>query len=589
MKYFLISLLFITTSSLYLYSCATRAVPTGGPKDTIPPRLINTIPINKSLNFNGNTIVLNFDEFIKIKDLNNQLIITPRLKEDIEHKINKRSLIINLNEKLDSNTTYTFNFQDGVQDITESNPARDLILAFSTGDYIDSLFIEGNVKDLLTDKTIENAVVALYPYNDTSNVFNHKPQYFTRTKKEGYFRLENLKNNVYKIYAYSDANKNLTLQSDTEPYGFIADSIVLDTSITDITIPLVKRNVKEFILQSARSSGKYYEIRLSKYIEDYTLTPIQETEDSLISNKATDPSIIRVYNTISSDSVLTIVNAIDTVGQQVLDTVAIKFAPTQRKSDPATAKISPASSTTILEEYEGILEFNKPIKAVHLDSIFFYYDSLMIVPVEAHEIEWNKFKDKLTIKTKLDKALLEREIPQADTLTTDTTNLNIEEIVQEEEENTTSQSRRNKKEEGKKIVSKFEKRNNQIMLFMAKGSFITIENDTLAEIKTLHSFQKMEDLGLIKGTISTEYTSYIIQLLDKTRKVAREIKNESNFIFRNLTPGEYHIRILIDNNEDGEWSLGNILENIPPEEVYFYPEPLIIRANWERELDPITL
>ena len=582
MKYFLISLFLITTSSLYLYSCATRNVPTGGPKDTIPPRLINTIPVNKSLHYNGNTIVLNFDEFIKTKDMNNQLIITPRLNEDFDQKINKRSLIINLNEKLDSNTTYTFNFQDAVQDITESNPARDLILAFSTGDYIDSLYIEGMVKDLLTDKVIENAVVALFAYNDTSDVFNHKPQYFTRTKKDGYFMLENLKKNTYRLYAYNDANKNLTLQSDTEPYGFVPDSILLDSSVSDIIIPLVKINVKEFLLQSARPSGKYYEIRLNKYIQDYTLTPIEETSDSIISNKATDPTIIRVYNTISSDSITTILNAIDTVGQELIDTVTIKFAATQRKSDPATSKITPSNNTTILENYEGTIEFNKPIKTVKLDSAFFYYDSLMIVPIEEHELEWNKFKDKLTIRTKLDKALLEREIPQAETDTTDETNISEQEIrIQEEIPNVPS-------ENTEKVKSKFEKRDNQIMFFMAKGSFITIENDTLPEITALHSFLKTEDLGLLKGLINTEFQHFFIQLLDKSGKVVRELENERNFIFRDLAPGEYRIRILIDNNGDGEWSLGNILENIPPEEVYFYPESLIIRANWERELDEIN-
>lgn len=588
MKYFLISLLLITTSSLYLYSCATRTVPTGGPKDTIPPRLINTIPTNKSLNYNGNTIVLNFDEFIKTKDMNNQLIITPRLNEDIENKINKRSLIINLNEKLDSNTTYTFNFQDAVQDITESNPARDLVLAFSTGDYIDSLYIEGMVKELLTDKVMENAVVALYAYNDTSDVFNHKPQYFTRTKKDGYFRLENLKNNTYRLYAYNDANKNLTLQSDTESYGFMADSIVLDSSVSDIFIPLVKRNVKEFRVQSARSSGKYYEIKLSKYIEDYTLTPISETSDSLISNKAADPTIIRVYNTINADSITTIVNAIDTVGQEVVDTVAIKFTATQRKPDPANTKITPANNTSILEDYEAIIDFNKPITQINFDSMFIYYDSLMIVPIEEQELEWNKFKDKLTIRKRLDKTLLEREMPEPEITPSDSV---VVEPIEEEPDNTISSSpgRRNKKEDqAEKQKNKFEKKNNQVMLFMGKGSFISVESDTLPEIKALYTFSKTEDLGLLKGSINTTLNSFFIQLLDKSGKVIKEIDSERNFIFRNIAPGEYNIRILIDNNGDGEWSLGNILKNIPPEEVYFYPEALIIRANWERELDEIS-
>src|SRR5690606_23234407 len=131
MKSILYILLTLLTGSLYLYSCANRTVPTGGPKDTIPPRLINAIPKDKSLNFRGDKIVLVFDEFIKTKDLTNQLIVTPRLGEGaFTHKINKTTLTLDLNEKLDSNTTYTFYFQESVQDINESTPARDLVLAF---------------------------------------------------------------------------------------------------------------------------------------------------------------------------------------------------------------------------------------------------------------------------------------------------------------------------------------------------------------------------------------------------------------------------------------------------------------------------
>lgn len=590
MKYFLFSIFLILSSSLYLYSCATRSVPTGGPKDTIPPQLINTIPKNKSINFRGKSIVLTFDEYIKTKDINNQLIVTPRLKEENEsqYKLNKKMLTIELSEPLDSNTTYTFNFQESVQDITESNPARDLVLAFSTGNYIDSLSIEGTVVELLTNKPMANVVVALYPNGDTLDLFNSKPQYFSRTKKDGTFKLENLKNATYRIYSFNDVNKNLTAQSDAEAYGFIPDSIVLDTSIIDLSIPLIKRNVKEFRVQSARPNGKYFEIKFNKYVEDYDFKNIDPEDDSLISNKGAEPGVVRVYNTIVIDSVQTIITATDTIGQTVTDTLFIKFPATQRKSDPISHKLTPSSNSKVLEDFEAKITFNKPVININYDSLFFYYDSLTIEPILQEDITWNEFRDELTINKKLDKKLLEKESP-IETLK-DSINISNEDTIQQEiiEEKDIKKIKGKKDGDKTKEKNKFDKKENQVMLFMAKGSFVSIENDTLPEISAFYTFIKLEETGLIKGSIETDKEYYFIQLLNNSNQVIKEIKGEESFVLNHIQPGEYKLRILIDNDGDGTWFPGNILKNIPPEDIYFYPEPVIIRANWERELDPIN-
>lgn len=606
MKYIIFTIFTTLFCSLILYSCANRGVPTGGPKDTIPPQLIKVIPADKSLNFDGDEVVLTFNEFIKLEDIANQLIITPRIKEEepeegqpkeepIAYKLNKYTVTIAFKEPLDSSTTYTFNFQESIQDITESNPAEDLVIAFSTGDYIDSLFITGKVNDLLTNKPLEDAIVALYPSGDTLDIFNSKPQYFTKTDEEGLFRLENLKNASYKIYAFLDKNKNLTAQSDSEPYGFLPVKVDLDTSITDIFIPLIKRNVGEFRVQSTRPNGKYYEIKMNKYVDKHQLT-VLENSDSLVSNRTdAEPEVIRIYNTITSDSVQTVFTAVDTIGQTITDTVYVQFPPTKRKSNPISHKMVPASKTPITEEFSATINFSKPIKTINLDSAFFYYDSLTVDTITIEDLSWNKFHDQLTLTKKLDKKLLEKpeveEVPIADSLAL--LPAQEEQPVRgdsENEQTTASETGDNIKEEEqqKPKKSKFQKNENELMLFMASGTFISIEEDTIPEIKAVYTFLKSEDVGLIKGTVNTEKESYFIQLLNSRYEVIKEIKGAAQYTFNLIPPGEYILRILIDNNGDGVWYPGNILENVPPEDVYFYEGPVVIRANWERLLDEIT-
>src|SRR5690606_29310666 len=107
-------------------------------------------------------------------------------------------------------------------------------------------------------------------------------------------------------------------------------------------------------------------------------------------------------------------------------------------------------------------------------------------------------------------------------------------------------------------------------------------------ILATYPFKNIKDTGLIKGKIITDKQAYTIQLLDKSFTPLFEAHNSKNYQFTLIPPGEYILRILIDNNENGTWDEGNILENKEPEEIYFYKEPVIIRANWERELEDIT-
>ena len=136
-SWFIISFIII----YFLTYCASITPPGGGPRDTIPPILVKSYPENKSLNFDDNYIRLTYDEYLKIDNLSKQLIITPIIQEEYEQKIRKNSIELSFPEPFKDSTTYTFNFGEAIQDITEGNITFDNVLAFSTGDYIDSLYI----------------------------------------------------------------------------------------------------------------------------------------------------------------------------------------------------------------------------------------------------------------------------------------------------------------------------------------------------------------------------------------------------------------------------------------------------------------
>ena len=151
-------------------------------------------------------------------------------------------MTIILNEPLKDSTTYTFNFTEAVKDLTEGNAAENLVVAFSTGDYLDSLMVLGRVEDLLTRAPVEKCIVAIFEISDTLDIFLGTPKYFTKTDEQGRFKIEYLKNENFRIYAFVDHNRNLTAQSSSEKHGFLIDLVepqaVYDTTFQKI-LPIV--------------------------------------------------------------------------------------------------------------------------------------------------------------------------------------------------------------------------------------------------------------------------------------------------------------------------------------------------------------
>jgi hypothetical protein len=222
---FLCIFLGLGISLMFLQSCAQMASPPGGKKDTLAPVVITSIPLNKSKNFKGKKIELNFNEYVTVKGLNQELLITPSIA-NYETRIRPTGLTLVLDSALKDNTTYTFNFRNAIEDVAERNKGKNIKLVFSTSNRIDSLKIEGRVKHLQTNKKADNITVGLYPYTDSLSIDKAKPYYFVRTDTSGVYALENLAAGKYYMAAFEDGNNNLIYNSAKESVDFITEPFI---------------------------------------------------------------------------------------------------------------------------------------------------------------------------------------------------------------------------------------------------------------------------------------------------------------------------------------------------------------------------
>ena len=205
--------------------CAQIVAPTGGPRDTLPPILLEADPPNGTLNFKGNRITLSYDEYVQLQKLQENLLIspTPKIAPNIDSKL--KTVTIKIRDTLEANTTYRFDLGNSILDINENNPVKNFTYVFSTGPYIDSLTFSGNVQLAQTGKADTTLLVFLYKDLDDSAVLKQKPNYITRVNTTGDFRFHNLPDGIYHVFALKDESGQRVYNGRDELFAF-ADSTV---------------------------------------------------------------------------------------------------------------------------------------------------------------------------------------------------------------------------------------------------------------------------------------------------------------------------------------------------------------------------
>ena len=520
--------------SLFLSACALQQPPTGGKKDIIPPKLISSIPPNGSLNYIGKNIILTFDEYIDIDPLiKQQLIITPNF-EEYTYKPIKRGIFLTIEKPLEPNTTYTLNFRKAIRDLNEKNPAQNLKLVFSTGSLIDSLKINGLVKDAETNKPIFDGLVSLYKAGDTLDVLKHKPFYFTRTDSSGRYLFENLQADTYKIYAYTDGNNNLTYQEKSEKIGFLENNILLKgSSLTGINFFINRSDQTPPKISGRGSEEKYATLEFSEGLKKVKID-FQDPAQTIPYNPSDEKTVL-FYNTRQQfDSIPLRVIAEDSSGNVLEKEVKIKFTPPKKEKKEKDkidkikfeTKITPENGRKITRDFEAIISFNKPIKTFNPLTLSLLADTVKKIELTEKDTSWNEFRTVFTLKKQV------------------------------------------------KVKEK-------LRLSIDKGSFMSIENDSSAKVKNDYSLKIEEEYGTIAGTINLKTPeNFIVQLLTTDYKIVAEQANVKDYKFDFVEPGQYQLRVIIDKNKNGRWDGGDFKRKTLPEKMY-YLGPIPMKQNFE--------
>jgi uncharacterized protein (DUF2141 family) len=256
--FFILLVLSLIEFQSLISGCAQIVAPTGGPRDTIPPVLVNTNPKQPTTNFTGSHIYLYFDEYVQIQDLQQNLLVSPTPIKNpyVDYKL--KSVTIRLRDTLEPNTTYTIDLGNSIRDINENNVVRNFRYVFSTGATIDSLTFSGKVQEAETGKVDSTMIVMLYKNLDDTAVVKLKPKYIARLDSMGRFTFQNLAAGEYKVYTLKDVDGSRTWNNKLEIFGFANNSVMVNSNTTPVILyAYAEEKEKPKVTNSAEKKLKF--------------------------------------------------------------------------------------------------------------------------------------------------------------------------------------------------------------------------------------------------------------------------------------------------------------------------------------------
>ncbi len=521
-------LLYIPIVFLFLLSftdCAKKGRPSGGLRDTIAPVILRSAPENFTTNFKNNEIRITFDEFIKLKDISKELIISPPLKYPpvITPLSVSKVLKIKILDTLKDNTTYSFNFGNSILDNNEGNLFPNYKYVFSTGSYIDSLTLKGTAVDALLPKTDFPTTVALYQVDQSykdSLVFLEKPTYITTTINEtNNFELSNLKQGTYQLIALKEQTRNYTFQPKTDKIGFYKDLITIPTE-------------------------SLFELRLFKEVPDFKPTRPKLESSNRISfgyEGKTDNYQITLLTQMEDDFQYQVLK------QPGRDTLNFWFKPKVTKDSLVFVTKNKLQIDTTTVRFREL-----------------YSDSLRLTAINDRLISLGD-----TLKLKANTPLVAINSEKISVVTKDS--LAIDFVAQI-----------NTKENAAQIV--FDKQEEQLYsITLRNGALTDYLSNTNDSIVYRQQVKPIADFASLNLTLdNADEFPLLIELIDEKFKVVKQTYLEANapVFFEHINPGNYFIRLIMDQNKNKIWDPGNFLDKLAPEKVVYYPSIIELRANW---------
>ncbi len=570
-------------------SCANQGMPTGGPRDSIPPILLETSPEFKSLNFSGNKVEFTFNEYILSDEVSDKLVISPPLEKRPIIRTKGKSLIIQFNEELKDSTTYSLDFKNSIADNNERNPYKNMRFSFSTGDIYDSLRIAGRLMDAFNLEPVESGLVVLQKNLHDSAVYTVRPNYIAKTDEAGIFLFDNIAPGKYNLFAINDANNDLVYNEGAEEFAFVDTIIVPSAKFVEDLDTLVKGTDSLLILGHTHFYPEPF------YMHQFTEEIFDQYMDSY-SRKTR-----YMCNFIFSESVKDTFN-ISLVGNDATNWYQLEY---NEKMDSIVVWIA----DTIVARLDTLV----------MELSYYQLDSAAQLYVQKDTVEMN-FKDKVkkTTKKKRKSKNDEKEKPKP-----------IEQFIWETNTSASIMEINNSISlVAPEPVSYFD--STQILLYFTEDTLKTplkfkFERDTTAwrqyrishkwEPDTKYTFEvdsaactniygitskrlsknfktREEDYYgtiLIKATeMPNPLCPLIVQLLrnsdDETVIMEQYIAKDGTAAFNFVTPEKYRVKVIYDENGNGKWDTGSYQDKIQAERVVYNNEVVKVRSNWEKEL-----
>ncbi|HBG71752.1 MAG TPA: hypothetical protein DHV29_04835 [Bacteroidales bacterium] len=521
---------FYALGVLCLFSaCATVEKPNGGPSDRTAPKMAAATPADSAVNFSSNQIVLEFDEFVKLNNPNSQVLINPFPQEKPALTVQGKKVKIELKDPLLPNTTYHIFFGNAIQDITENNPAAGLDYVFSTGSFLDSCSLSGFAGDAFTQKFTDKAWVMLY--KNLSDLRDTLPVYISHVNDRGAFKFRNVAPGTYYLCALEDNNSNYKFDVPDERIAFFTEPFVLSAEKATIdSANLYLFTEKATIQKHLKTEMIHYHTVRSSFrlpLENPKVTILNKKGETTFAWNEKKDSIVFYVKGTEADSLKYIIQDgtfSDTLAQ------ALKFK--GRQKDFSTDTLLRLSSSALLEKIapgeDFILSCMIPIEVWDTSKIIFALnkDTLPAVFTKADETgqRWK----------------LQHQLKPGD----------------------------------------------NAVLIIKKGAATDIFGYKTDSTKISFRMIAENEVGtLVIDLMNLPGKPLIVSASTKEKSYTQVSAPESDkVIFKNMLPGEYELKIIVDENEDGEWTPGVFDQRLQPEKVFTIPRPVQVKKSWDSKL-----
>jgi len=558
---------------ILISACAKISSPTGGPKDTMPPLVVESEPVSGTKNFDGKKFVVTFNEFVELREINEKFMVSPPMQKKPEISIKGKNLVVEYDDDLRDSTTYTFYFQDAIRDLNEGNPIDNYSFVFSTGPVIDSLSVTGNVLKATDLNPPENTLVLLYSDLSDSAFIKKIPDYISKADKNGYFRIDNIKEGIYRLYALIDADNNKNFNLPDEELAFL-DSLVkinpqknyFPLEKDSLTLKSVQAGSSDTVLLKGEyklilfkpSAKKYYLTSSSRplaYKLNFTLSLPPDTMDFSWSLPGIDESSYLVERSRDKDTLLIWLRDSALYSQPVINAfIRYPFTDStgkiiQKKDSTRLRFLSPRASRAT----------RKP---------------------EPYRVVSSVTSGKLTPGQRIS------FVSQTPFRQPDTSRIRLYRLAEKERLKTPYSLTPDNDNSCRMFLTAGFLPGANYLLITDSGSFGDIYGAKTDSTGIKFVIMENSTFGKLIVNIKNYQGKRIIQLLRSDEKLVREIKmdQDGKAEFPYLEKGMYRLKIIYDLNGDGKWTTGDFVSGRQPEPVSFMPMEIEIKENWENEL-----